>query len=123
MGDVDYCLGNAFTWIQHKDGNISVHICQSEFTEFMAHRFLVQSANKVPNMTPYRSYFPLDTIPPVDTLDPGLNHRRQVYHIIVGCINWLSNCTCPDIAPVFIFLASYINSPHPQHYKATIRAL
>ena len=41
MGDVDYCLGTAFTWIQHKDVNIYVHLCQSAFTEFTAHRFLV----------------------------------------------------------------------------------
>ena len=32
MGDVNYFLGTAFTWIQHKDVNISVHICQSAFT-------------------------------------------------------------------------------------------
>ena len=53
MRDVDYFLGNAFTWIHHKDGKIFVHICQSAFTEFSAHWFSVQSANKVPNMTPY----------------------------------------------------------------------
>ena len=26
IGDVDYFLGTAFTWIQHKDGNISVQL-------------------------------------------------------------------------------------------------
>ena len=123
MGDVDYFLGNAFTWLQQKDGNISVYLGQSEFTEFTIHRFLVQSANKVPNMTPYRSGFSIDYIPPVDTLDTDLNRRRQVYHSIVGCINWLATCTRPDIAPVLTFLASYSNSPHPQHYKAAVHAL
>ena len=72
MVDVDYFLGTVFTWLQHKDGNISVHICQSEFTKSNAHRFSVQSANKVPNMTPYRSGFPIDSITPVDPLDPDL---------------------------------------------------
>ena len=32
MVDVDYFLGTASTWLQHKDGNISVHLCQSAFT-------------------------------------------------------------------------------------------
>ena len=32
MGNVDYFLGTAFTWLQHKDGNISVHLRQSAFT-------------------------------------------------------------------------------------------
>ena len=30
--DADYFFGTAFTWIHHKDGNISVHLCQSAFT-------------------------------------------------------------------------------------------
>ena len=79
MGDVNYYLGTAFTWLQNKDGNIYVHLCQLSFTEFTAHRFLVQIVNKVPNMTPYRSGFPIDSIPPVDPLDPDLPRRRQVY--------------------------------------------
>ena len=39
MGDVDYILGTAFTWLKHKYGEISVHVCQLSFTEFTAHRF------------------------------------------------------------------------------------
>ena len=41
-------LGTAFTWFQHKDGNISVHLCQSELTAFTSHRFLVQRAKNFP---------------------------------------------------------------------------
>ena len=84
MGDVDYFLGTAFTWLQHKYGNISVQLCQSTFIELTAHRLSVQSANKFPNMTPYRSVLPNNFIPPVDPLDPDLNCRRQVYQNIVG---------------------------------------
>ena len=112
-----------FTWIQHKDGKIYVHLCHSALTEFTAHRFLVQSANKVTNMTPYCSGFPIDSIPPIDPVDPDLNPQRQVYQSIVGCINWLVTCTRPDIAPILTFLASYRNSPYPQHYKAAVHAL
>ena len=100
MGDVNFFLGTAFTWIHHKDGNISAHICQSSFTKFTAHLLSVQSTNKVPNMTPYRSGFLINSIPPVDPLDPDLNRLRQVYQSIVGCINWLANCTRPGIAPI-----------------------
>ena len=51
MGDGGYFLGTTFTWIKHKDRNISAHLRQSEFTEFIAHKFLVQSANKVTNIS------------------------------------------------------------------------
>ena len=122
MGYVDYLLGTAFTWLQHKDKNISVHIFRSSFTEFTAHWLLVQNSNKVPNMTPYFSGFHIHSILPVDPLNPDLPSRRQVYQIIVGCIIWLATCTNPSIAPDLIFLASYINSPHPQNYKAAFHA-
>ena len=74
-------------------------------------------------MTPYRSGFPIDSIPPVDPLNTDIPRRQQVYQIIVGCINWLATCTRPAIAPVLTFLASYRNSPHPQHYKAEIHSI
>ena len=90
MGDVDYLLGTAFTWIKHKDGKIFVHLCQSAFTEFTSHRFLVHTTNKVPNITPYRYGLPINSIPPIEPLDSDLPHQRQVYQIIFGCINWLA---------------------------------
>ena len=74
-------------------------------------------------MTPYRSGFPIDSIPPVDQLDPDIPRQRQVYQIIVGWINWLAICTHPDISPALTFLASYSNAPHPQHYKAAFHTL
>ena len=120
MGDVDYFLGTAFTWIKKKYGKISVHLCQLEFTEFTAHRFLVHSANKFPDITPYRSRFPIDPINPVDPLDPDLTRWRQVYQCNVGCINWMATWTHPDIYPEITFIASYRNDPHPKHYKASV---
>ena len=79
--------------------------------------------NKVPNLTLYRSGFHIDSIPPVNPLNTDLPRQRQFYQSIVGCINRLATCTCPDIAPVLTFLASYRNYPHPQHYKAAVHAL
>ena len=74
-------------------------------------------------MNPYCSGFPIDPIPPVEPLDTDLPHQIQVYQIIVGCINWISTCTHPDIAPALVFLYSYRNAPHPQHYKTIVHAL
>ena len=74
-------------------------------------------------MTPYRSGFPIDFIPPVDPLDPDLPRQRQVYQSIVGCINWLATCTRTDISLVLTFLSLYRNSPHPQQYKAAFHAI
>jgi len=54
MGGVDYFLGTAFTWLRHdKDNHVSVHLTQTAFTEFSAHRFGVDRMSRVPIMTPY----------------------------------------------------------------------
>ena len=74
-------------------------------------------------MTPYRSGFPIDSIPPVDPLDPDIMCQKQVYQIIVGCINWLATYTRPGIESALTFIASYSNDPNPQHYKAAFHTL
>jgi hypothetical protein len=123
MGDVDFFLGTAFTWQRLDDGNISVHLSQATFTDHLAHRFSVDTMNKTPNMTPYRSGLPIDSIQASDPNDPDLARRRKVYQSIVGSINWLANNTRPDVAPVLTFLASYMQLPSHQHYKAAIHVL
>ena len=84
MINVDYFLGTAFNCLKHADRDISVHIYQSEFTEFTAHKISVHTANKVPNMTPNCSGFPIESIPPIDPLDPDIPCRKQVYQSIDG---------------------------------------
>ena len=123
MGDVDFFLGTAFTWKRHESGHLSVHLCQSAFAEYTAHRFGVDKMNRTPNMTPYRSGMPIDSIPPPDPNDPDGPRRKKVYQSIVGSINWLACCTRPDIAPCLTFLASYLQAPSHQHYKSAIHAL
>ena len=69
MGDADYFFGTAFTWKRLPDEHISVHLCQSAFTEYTATRFGIDDMNQVPNMSPYRSGYPIDAIPPSDPHD------------------------------------------------------
>jgi hypothetical protein len=123
MGNVGYFLGTAFTWKHLPDGHLSVHLSQSAFTEFTAHRFAVDRYNLTPHMTPYCSGFPIDAIPPTDPKDPDLKRRTKVYQSIVGCINSLATSTGPDVAPVLSFLAFYSHAPSHQHYKLALHAL
>ena len=79
--------------------------------------------NLTPNMTPYRSGYPIDSIPAPDPNDPDLARQTKVYQSIVGCINWLVCCTRPDVSPALTFLASYTKAPHHQHYKTALHVL
>ena len=103
MGNTDYFLGTAFTWLSHDDGHISVHLCQAAFTEFAANRFGANKMNRVPIMTPYRSGLPIDSLPPARANDPDLKRRTKVYQGIIDPINWLTTCSRPDIAPSLPF--------------------
>ena len=105
MGNIDYILGTAFNWINHKDVNISVFLCQSAFTEFTVHRFSMHTHNKVTNMTPYQPGYHINLIYPVDPLEPDITGRKKVYQQIFGCINWLDICTPPNIYPALTFRA------------------
>ncbi|KAL7459292.1 hypothetical protein ACHAWC_010958 [Mediolabrus comicus] len=123
MGDVDYFLGSAFLWQRHSNGHVSVHLSQSAFTEHTAHRFGLDRFKRVPNMTPYRSGLPIDSLPPPAPNDPDLKRRTKVYQGIVGSINWLAQCTRPDVSPALTFLASYSNAPSARHYQAAVHVL
>ena len=123
MGDVDYFLGTAFTWRRGDDGHLAVHFNQTAFTEFSAHRFGLDKVNRTPNMTPYRSGLPIDSISPPSSNDPDQKRRTKVYQSIVGSINWLATCTRPDVAPALTFLASYNMAPAHQHYVAALHVM
>eukprot|EP00804_Cyclotella_cryptica_P008738 CCRYP_018465-RC/>CCRYP_018465-RC protein AED:0.27 eAED:0.26 QI:0/-1/0/1/-1/0/1/0/969 len=123
MGPVDWFLGTAFTWKRHNDGNLSVFLSQSAFTDYTAHRFAVDRIKPAPNMTPYRSGIPIDSIPNPPKGDPDQKRRTKIYQSIVGCINWLATCTRPDISPCLTFLASYNQNPSHGHYQAALHAL
>ena len=79
--------------------------------------------HRVPNMTPYRFGLPIDSLPPPHAYGLDLKCHTKVYKDIVGSINWLATCTCPDITPVLTFLPSCSTNLSKQHYKTAIHAL
>ena len=79
MGDVDYFLRTTCTCNRQDDGHVSVRLAQTAFTKFTDHRFAVGRMSRVPNMTPYRSGLPINTIPSLDAKDPDLKCRTKVY--------------------------------------------
>ena len=124
MGDTNFFLGTAFTWLRHELGDcLSVHLCQSAFTEHSSHCFGVYCMNPIPNMTPYCSGDPIDSIHGPDKDDPDLKQCTKIYQGIIGSINWFAQCSRPDIAPCLTFLVSYQNAPHHQHYLSALHVI
>ena len=73
-------------------------------------------------MTPYHYGFPIDSIPPVDPLYHDIPRQKQVYQSIVSFINWLANCSGPEIVPALTSIVSNRNYPYLQHYNAAVHA-
>jgi hypothetical protein len=78
-GPVDWFLGTAFTWKQHNDGNVSVFLSQTPFTEFTTHCFAIDKFKQVPNMSPYCSGIPTDSIALPDKHNPDFKHHTKCY--------------------------------------------
>ena len=82
---------------------------------------LVQLAELTTNTsfprTPYRSGFPVDKIPTVTA-----NKANQTYvkymQKFVGCLNWLSISTRPDISTITNMIAKYTIIPTKGHIDA-----
>lgn len=125
MGDVEWFLGIHFTWKQHLDGHLSVHMNQAGFAANLVERFGYHKRAPSPLATPYRSGWPIDAIPPStrDDDDRTQTQRRALYMSLVGSIGWLVNCTRPDLAPAHKFLSSYLEKPALGHEQAAKHVL
>jgi hypothetical protein len=107
-----------FDWSHSKDGTISCRISQEGYAATIANEMGLSTANKSPLMTPFRSGFPVDTIPHID-MPPG--QRAPLIKTMqswLGMINWLQMCTRPDLATIFSLLATHMHSPSPGHIEA-----
>ncbi len=78
-----------------------------------------------PDVTPYCSGLPIDTIPESDkdVDSPMFQECKQKYQSIVGSIGWLAQSTHPDLAPSHSFLSAYSNKPSCSHWNAALYVL
>ena len=73
--------------------------------------------------TPYRSGYPVDKIP-ASTLD----HAEQILltkkmRELIGCLNWLSISTRPDISTITNMLVKYSSKPSHSHLTSIKRVI
>ena len=73
MGTVDYFLGIRFNWNTENKEELSCKLVQEGYIETLGHKMGLSNASIKPNMTPYRSGFPIDAISP----DSSLNESEQ----------------------------------------------
>ena len=74
--------------------------------------------------TPHRIGYPVDSIPISPSKDTN-QHTKNVHTMqqLIGCLNWLSVSTRPDIATITNLLAKYTANPSKGHIEAARRVI
>ena len=105
-------MGIKFTHHKDSKGNVTINLSQEAFIDHLCHLADLggDEINSVP--TPYRSGFPVDSIPDLQTKDESIIKKMQSY---VGSLNWLSTSTRPDVATITNIMAKYMAKPTSHH--------
>ena len=126
-GTIGYFLGINFTHEVFPTGDVSIMLSQEAFIDNLSHMANLDDDKVSEPKTPYRSGYPVDTIPNRPIKDPTerakVRHQMQTF---LGCLNWLSISTRPDIATITNLLAKHTANPskgHLNHVKYVIRYL
>jgi hypothetical protein len=92
-GDIDYFLGIKFDCKHNENGDVSIMMSQEAFIESLCESVKLNGPTSNPS-TPYRSGYPVDSIPTTCTTDSTtqnkLQHKMQT---LIGSLNWLSIST------------------------------
>jgi deoxyuridine 5'-triphosphate nucleotidohydrolase len=125
-GQIGYFLGINFDCKRHDDGNVSIHLSQEAFIENLCQLANLDNENVNPTRTPYKSGYPVDSIPYFDSQEPDKSNRIHTMQVFIGCLTWLSMSTRPDIATITNLLAKYTTKctdAHITHVKHVIKYL
>ena len=114
-GQIGYFLGINFTCVKEENNDVSIHLSQEAFIDSIA--ILAELNNPHMNFpkTPYRSGFPVDKIDSIHGDFENQPTMTKTMQQFVGCLNWLSISTRPDIATITNILSKYTAKPTQQH--------
>ena len=113
MGDVQWFLGQRYDWCKTEEGKVACHISQQAFVEGMLQKFNLRHIK--PSKTPYRSGLKIDRVEAGGYTDEKDINR---YQSVVGCLNWLTINTRPDINTAYSLLSQFNSKPSPGHWEA-----
>jgi hypothetical protein len=101
IGDAKWFVGIKFDWHTSSAGKISCRLSQEGFAATIVEAMGLTKANKSPMMTQFHSGFPIDAIPHVDKSTADCTPLMKQMQSWMGMINWLQQCTRPDITTTF----------------------
>ena len=125
--ELEWFLGIRFHWKYDTNNKaIKCHLSQEAFIMDLLTRTQLHGCNTSATATPFRRGLPVDTITDgIDLTDNSLysHHRTQYFQEIMGCLNWLSISTRPDITSIVTLLAAHQASPLQGHLNASLHVV
>jgi hypothetical protein len=91
-----------FQWTHHDDGHMTVVLTQESFAESLIESLGFEGISGSTFLTPYRSDFPIDSVPHKDM---SLHDRDKLclqYQFLVGSLNWLPHTTRLNLSAVVL---------------------
>jgi hypothetical protein len=120
MGQVTHFLGIEFTWMTLPNGHLNVSLTQQSFIDTLLDNLGIAIDNVSHFSTPYRSGYPVDSVPFIEMSSSERDKLRLKYQSLVGSLNWLAHTTRPDLSTIVSILAQHQSLPSPGHYDAAI---
>jgi hypothetical protein len=120
-GQVGYFLGINFECKRHNNNAVSILMNQESFIDNLVEMAELTTSTDHPP-TPYRSGYPIDKIPTVEASKANMSYVKYMQKFI-GCLNWLSISTRPDIATITNMIAKYTIIPTKGHIDAVKRVI
>ena len=115
-------LGMKFDWSITSTG-IKVHVHQEAFISKLLSRHQLSDCNRSPRATPFKSGFPVDTIPPSTLSSTAQSKITPPYQQLMGVLTWLSISTRPDITAILSLLSEHTHTPAPAHLQYALHVV
>ena len=121
--EVTHFLGIKFTNITHPDGHVDIYMTQPKDSADLIEKAGLDQPQTKTVQTPYRSGFPVDTIPDMDMSQSDRDKTNKKLQELVGSLNWISTQTRPDISTITNMIAQYNSKASPGHIEAAKYAI
>ncbi|MBW0575132.1 hypothetical protein O181_114847 [Austropuccinia psidii MF-1] len=112
LGLAKYALG-----IRISQGDTSISLIQDTYISSILTKFNVDQVKPTPSSLP-SNYKQFKIINKKSCCQPPFNYRRAV-----GLLQYLVQCTQPDLSFAVSFLSQFLQSPQEPHYSAIIHIL
>ena len=116
--EVKHFLGIKFTNVKHADGHIGIYMNQPKDISNLIKKVGLNKPQSLSAPTPYRSGFPVDTVPHIDLPQNQRDKLNKILQELTGSLNWLATQTRPDIATITNIISQYNTKCSPGHIEA-----